>query len=82
MRLGESVMRVLRLGNTWLCSCGNATDNGGFETCKKDRYGWYTCQPTEDEWDGLHWMCTSCSSVFYVADVFAIGTVQETDDME
>jgi hypothetical protein len=50
--------------DAWNCSCGNNTDDGGFDYCTKDGK---VCEP-DSAWNG-HYKCCDCGHFFHEDDV-------------
>ncbi len=50
----------------FVCGCGNNPHLDGFETCLKDGK---IVEPTPKEWDGVHYICNRCATV-YNSDTF------------
>lgn len=64
----------------WLvCECGNEPDRDGFESCRQDGV---VVEPTERDWDGIHYLCPVCLSIYDQYTLEQAGTASPAAQMD
>lgn len=60
MLMPEYITAENDYGDAWKCLCGNTSSGDGFFPCTPDGV---EVEPTEELWDGVHYVCASCRRV-------------------
>lgn len=60
--------------DAWICNCGNTPNSEGFYPCNSKGI---EVEPTENDWDGISYVCADCGRIINQDTLEVIGHREE-----